>query len=118
MQGKPINLQLLFKQILLLSQIGEIVAALEFKFGDTTLIDFTGNQLSVKIINSHDLSIGHLFGFIERMKENTEKFVINENQAQQTTLEQIFNQFAKERSFTKLNKSVKRQASIKKRQIN
>ena len=65
----------------MLSQISEIIAALEGKLGETTLIDFTGNQLSVNIKNSHDLSIGYLFGFIERMKENTDKFVINEYQA-------------------------------------
>lgn len=52
-------------------------------------------------------SIGYLFGFIEKMKANEEKYLINEYQAQETTLEQVFNQFAKEHAFTKLNKSMK-----------
>lgn len=106
-QGKAINLQQLFKQILLLSQINYISSALDEEFGETRLIDFTGNQLSLKVTNRQLKSIGYLFAFIERMKSDTEKYVINEYQAQETTLEQIFNQFAKERTFTKLNRSIK-----------
>ena len=113
--GKPIDLQHLFKQILILSQISYITADLEDRFGATSVTDFTGNQLSLTVQNKDYKSIGYLFGFIEKMKNNEDKYVINEYQAQETTLEQVFNQFAKERSFTKLNRSIRRQASILKK---
>lgn len=77
------------------------------------MVNFTGNQLTVKIVDQQEKSIGYLFGFIEKMKANTEKFVINEYQAQETTLEQIFNQFAKENDFTKLNRSIKKSKTQK-----
>ena len=112
--GQPINLQQLFKQIMLLSQITAIIAELEQEFGETQLVDFTGNQMSVKILESNGKSIGFLFAFIERMKSNSSKFMINEYQAQETTLEQIFNQFAKEKNFTKMNRSIRRNTKGKK----
>lgn len=95
----------------MLSQINYIVEAVQGEFGETSLIDFTGNQLKLKVLNDKEKTIGYLFGFIERMKSDSEKFVINEYQAHETTLEQVFNQFAKERSFTKLNRSIRRQAT-------
>lgn len=68
--GKPINLQHLFKQILILSQISYITADLEDRFGTISVTDFTGNQLSLTVQNRDFKSIGYLFGFIEKMKNN------------------------------------------------
>ena len=36
------------------------------------MIDFTGNQLNMKIARTGDKSIGFLYGFIEDMKKNVE----------------------------------------------
>ena len=93
-----------------MNQISSIVTYFEREFGKSTLTDYTGNQMTVKIDESGDKSIGYLFGFIEKMKMNKYKFAINEYQAQDTTLEQIFNQFAKENELSKLNSSLKKQS--------
>lgn len=66
--------------------------------------------MSVKIMESQGKSIGFLFAFIEKMKANSNKFLINEYQAHETTLEQIFNQFAKEKNFAKINRSIRRKS--------
>jgi len=64
--------------------------------------------MTIKIDESGEKSIGYLFGFIENMKMNAYKFAINEYQAQDTSLEQIFNQFAKENELSKLNRTLKK----------
>ena len=66
--------------------------------------------MTIKIDESGGRSIGFVFGFIEKMKMNSYKFAINEYQAQETTLEQIFNQFAKENELSKLNITLKKQS--------
>ena len=71
------------------------MAELENEFGETNIVDFTGNQLTVKIANTFDRTIGNLFGFIEKLRSDSEKYMINEYQAEQTTLEQIFNSFTR-----------------------
>lgn len=86
-ERKPIDLQQLFKRIIILNQISTIVTHFEEEFGKTTLTEFTGNQMTIKIDESGEKSIGYLFGFIENMKMNAYKFAINEYQAQETTLE-------------------------------
>lgn len=93
------------------------MSAFGSEFGDARLVDFTGNQLTVKISNDFNKSIGFLFGFIEKMREDRQKFAINEYQAEQTTLEQIFNQFAKEKNFAKLNQSIKSVHSLRQSRI-
>jgi hypothetical protein len=50
------------------------------------------NMLHLKLDNPKDLSIGYLFGFLHKLKENHR---VKDFDATQTTLEQIFNQFAK-----------------------
>ena len=42
--------------------------AFEDEFGDVSLIDFTGNQLSIKFENKKDRSIGFLYSYIEKLK--------------------------------------------------
>lgn len=79
--GQPINLQHLFKQIMLLNQMTNIISELEKEFGQTQLTNFTGNQMSVKIEEQQGKSIGFLFGYIENMKQQSDRFVINEYQA-------------------------------------
>lgn len=110
-ERKPIDLQQLFKRIIILNQISTIVTHFEEEFGKTTLTEFTGNQMTIKIDESGEKSIGYLFGFIENMKMNAYKFAINEYQAQDTSLEQIFNQFAKENELSKLNRTLKKQST-------
>lgn len=70
-----------------MNQISTINTHFEKEFGKTTLTDFTGNQMTIKIDESGNKSIGYLFGFIQKMKTDRYKFAINEFQAQDTTLE-------------------------------
>jgi hypothetical protein len=55
------------------------------------VIEHFSNRFNVKVArNKH--SIGFVFGFMEEMKS---EFAISEYSATQTTLEQIFNMFAR-----------------------
>jgi len=58
-----------------------------------------------------------LFGFTEDMKQSGE-YPIKEYSAQQTTLEQIFNQFAKEKAMDKFNRSLRKNSTLRGRRGN
>lgn len=116
MANEPVNLPHLFKQIMHLDQIYQIINHLSQEFGQSTLTNFTGNQITISVQNKEtSKSIGYLFGFIEKMKANQEVFMFNEYQASETTLEEIFNTFAKEHGISKLNRSIKRSINVKKK---
>lgn len=77
-----------------------------------SLESFVGNTLEIKIPKPGNKSIGYLFGFMEILLS---QHPIKDYSAQQTTLEQIFNSFAKENDLSKFNKSFRaRKASVRK----
>lgn len=63
---------------------------IESKFSQHEIIEHYNNSWKVKL-SRDNYSIGYLFGMMEDIKD---KYDINEYQVSQTTLEQIFNNFA------------------------
>lgn len=61
-------------------------------FSSCEVIEHYSNSYLVKV-SKDNYSIGYLFGLMEDIKES---FAISEYSVSQTTLEQIFNNFAKE----------------------
>lgn len=93
-----------------------MVLHFELKFGPTLVHEFSGSQLVLKIdqttATTADLqakSIGNLYAFTEKMRApNGGDFAIKEFAASQTTLEQIFNTFAKEIEVKRFNMSLRK----------
>lgn len=67
-----------------------MIDVIESKFRKYEIIEHYNNSWKVKL-SRDSYSIGFLFGMMEDIKE---KYDINEYQISQTTLEQIFNNFA------------------------
>lgn len=65
---------------------------LETKFKESQIIEHYGNSWRLKV-SRDNYSIGFLFGMMEEIQE---QFEISEYSVAQTTLEQIFNNFAHE----------------------
>lgn len=65
---------------------------LETKFQKLLVLEHYGNSWTIKV-SRDDYQIGFIFGLLQDMKT---KFNISEYSASFTTLEQIFNNFAKE----------------------
>lgn len=63
---------------------------IESKFRQHEIIEHYNNSWKLKL-SRDNYSIGYLFGMMEDIKD---KYDINEYQVSQTTLEQIFNNFA------------------------
>lgn len=70
----------------------EILVELLNTFSDVKVNEHYGNFFKFQV-SRDDKSIGQLFGIMEDLKQNVE---IGEYQVSQTSLEQIFNNFAKE----------------------
>jgi hypothetical protein len=70
-----------------------LIANLERVFGHCEIIEHYSNRYNLKVNRNHH-SIGFVFGLMEDMMQ---EFSIKEYQATQTTLEQIFNMFAKQK---------------------
>ena len=70
----------------------EIIQELEMIFSTLQIIEHHGNNYKFKV-SKDGHSIGYLFGYMEDIKT---KFDVIEYSVSQTTLEQIFNNFAKE----------------------
>ena len=104
--GLKIDIKALLKQIILIDEISKIVSHFESEFGFATLDDFVGNNLTIKIPRPGNRSIGFFYGFMETMLTS---HPILEYAAQQTSLEQIFNSFAKESQFRRFNNSIRKQ---------
>ena len=47
----------------------KIVSELTQVFGVTSLLDFTGDEITLKVQEDHGKSIGFMFGFLEELKE-------------------------------------------------
>ena len=77
------------------SLISDIVQVFTKQVGNTQITSQFGNQLSLKIANDGNKSIGYLFACIQKLLK---VLPIEEYSAEQTTLEQIFNAFAKKSS--------------------
>ena len=78
----------------------------EFGYG-VSLVEQTGDEASLKIAKDGGKSIGYLYGFLENIRKD---FAIKEYSAECTTLEQVFNHFAKAqyKNSLRFNKSVSR----------
>lgn len=83
----------------MLREIQRVLAALKDDFLTVEVLDSTSNYVHCRVDKS-DKSIGFVFGKVEELKR---EFSIKEYSVSQTTLEQIFNTFAKENQ--KKNKS-------------
>lgn len=69
-----------------------VIDHLEPMFKEFQIIEHNGNSWKLKV-SRDDFSIGYLFGLMEDMQK---QFDISEYSVTQTTLEQIFNMFAKQ----------------------
>lgn len=86
---QEVDIFALYKTCLLLNEISIIVVHMSKTFGEIQLVNFTGNQICLKIKQTGNKSIGFLYGFIETMKRD-KTFSVSEYAATTTTLEQIF----------------------------
>ena len=82
------------------------------KFNGVEIVEHWNNSWRLKIQRG-DYSIGYIFGLVE---DNKAQFEISEYSVAQTTLEQIFNNFAAsaelKQMFKKRNNSVRRNSSL------
>lgn len=68
-----------------------MIDMLENKFSECTIVEHYNNSWKIKT-SRDNYSIGFLFGMMEEQKD---QFQVSEYQVSQTTLEQIFNNFAR-----------------------
>jgi len=73
-----------------------IISKLEGMFNTLEVLEHFGNSYKIKV-SRDQYSIGYLFGLMEGIKAS---FSVSEYSVSQTTLEQIFNNFAKEAELT------------------
>lgn len=89
-RGMPIVPEEFFRWVFLESSGNKMIDMLEGKFEECEIIEHYGNSWKVKT-SRDSYSIGFLFGMMEEIKP---QYDISEYQVSQTTLEQIFNNFA------------------------
>lgn len=77
----------------IVSQIINIAIAFVNEFGPPELVEFSNNAMKLRLKNPSNKSIGFLYGYIHNL---TKTLPIKEFNATNTTLEQIFNSFAKD----------------------
>jgi len=110
-EGSRISLPLFTQTLTSLICVTQMVLHFELKFSPTKVQEFSGSQLVLKIDQPDDSqakTIGNLYAFTEKMRAaNGGDFAIKEFAAAQTTLEQIFNTFAKENEVKRFNMSVR-----------
>jgi hypothetical protein len=68
-----------------------IVKDLSSEISYTSVIQFDGSYLVVRLRKKHGLSYGKLYGYMEILRN---KFAIKEYSCKKATLEQIFNSFS------------------------
>lgn len=71
----------------------QLIKKLNEIFKEITIIEYWGNTFKIKLNKQPGKSIGYVFGLVESMKS---EFSVSEYSVSQTSLEQIFNQFANE----------------------
>ena len=86
----PINPEELFQWQFAESHGEQFVDFITNRFQGVEIVEHWGNSWRLKIERG-DFSIGYLFGLVE---ENKATFEVSEYSVAQTTLEQIFNNFA------------------------
>lgn len=99
-----------FQWVFTESKGNALIDFIETKFKQMDIIEHYNNSWKLKL-SRDDYSIGFLFGMMEDVKEEYE---VNEYQVSQTTLEQIFNNFAQMASDNPLNrkKSLGRRSTL------
>lgn len=90
-RGMPIEPEEIFRWMFTESKGNALIDHLESKFSECQIVEHFNNSWKIKT-SRDNYSIGFLFGMMEDLKGTYE---INEYQVSQTTLEQIFNNFAK-----------------------
>ena len=91
-----ITLHKLFTWIYYIENVLKIIKIVKEYFPNIKCCDFVDNSFVFRIKREHvenEKTIGFLFGLVEKNKNN---FNVEEYSIQLTSLEQIFNQFAKE----------------------
>ena len=93
---KEINLHKLFSWIYYIENVLKLIKIVKEYFNNIKCCDFVDNSFVFRIKREHsenEKTIGFLFGLIEKYKN---QFNVEEYSIQLTSLEQIFNKFAKE----------------------
>ena len=85
------DISTLLKEIMVLFNVTQISSHLESIFGEVELVFFSADLVTLKFQNKGERSIGYLTGQVQKMEEQCS---IKDFEAKQTTLEQIFNNFA------------------------
>ena len=110
MQGKNVDADEFVRWQFVEGKGNKAVDFLETKFKESQIIEHYGNSWRLKV-SRDNYSIGYLFGMMEEIQG---QFEISEYSVAQTTLEQIFNNFAHEaeslRGVGRRNSSVKRRS--------
>ncbi len=82
----------LLQAIMFIKETQAIIDKLESDFSEVIVLDQTIDYIHLRL-SRDDKSVGFLFGYVEQLKN---EFNIGEYSVSETTLEQIFNTFAKE----------------------
>ena len=91
-----ISLHKLFSWIYYIENVLKLMKLVKEYFNNIKCCDFVDNSFVFRVLREHsenEKTIGFLFGLIEKYKS---KFCVEEYSIQLTSLEQIFNKFAKE----------------------
>lgn len=107
-RGFPINPEEFFRWTFTEFRGNSLIDRLESKFSECQIVEHYNNSWKIKV-SRDNFSIGFLFGMMEDLKG---EYDINEYQVSQTTLEQIFNNFAK---MGELTNPMKRKHSMRRR---
>jgi len=87
-----VNLEEFIRWVFSETRGSSIIAKLESMFNSLEVLEHFSNSYKIKV-SRDQYSIGYLFGLMEGLKAS---FSVSEYSVSQTTLEQIFNNFAKE----------------------
>ncbi len=87
-----ISIYVVVRWISIMVESFKVIWELISTFGKVELVEHSDNQFSFKVPKV-DKTIGFFFGYLEDLKE---RYMIEEYGASQTTLEQVFNGFARQ----------------------
>lgn len=103
--GLPIDPTNMFEAVLVLNEISLLIQYFQQEIGWTKIIDLTNDLVSFSIDNDMHKTIGQVFTYIESIKM---ELAIKDYSAMQTSLEQIFNRFAKQDNMEKFNRRIRK----------
>lgn len=111
--GQTIQLEEVIKWVFTETQGGNVLQKFETLFKEVSLLEHYSNSFTFRT-SRDNYSIGYLFGLMEDIKQEYE---ISEYSVTQTTLEQIFNNFAREAEYgtTRRSTHVRRSTQQKKK---